>query len=99
MRFRCSTLSLGTKMFAISSRVSKAQKISTFIAITSKKLTCLTNNYCFLPRNQKVCVNVYMIKFELVWKGKYFTYGLLKKGPILRNSREKIVGQISKYGF
>ena len=41
-----------------------------------------------------------MIKFELVWKGKYFTYGLLKiEGPILRNSREKIVGQISKYGF
>ena len=61
-------LPLVTKIFVTSGRTSEAQNISTFKRMTSKKLTTNINNNInnFLLTDQKLCVNVTIIKFELV---------------------------------
>ena len=62
-------------MFVTFGRTSKAQNIWTFKRMTSEKVTCRRRtimNDILLP-NQKFCTNVTIIKFELVWEGKYFT--------------------------
>ena len=44
IRFRCNILFLVNKIFVTSSRTSKVQNISTFKRMSSKKLTCRTDN-------------------------------------------------------
>ena len=68
MHFQCNLLSLVAKMLVPADCTPKVQLISTFKSLILKRLTCRRDD--LLLHNQKLCANVTIIKFKLVWERK-----------------------------
>ena len=67
-------MSLVTKIFVTFGRTSKAHNISAFKQTYDfKGITVSDGKFNILLPNQKLYENVTIIKFELVWEGRYVT--------------------------